>query len=149
MPSVASRFQSKVVFKGGDHCWEWKPPPKKNGYGQIQVDGKMQLAHRVAYMLYKGDIPDGLLVCHRCDNRRCVNPDHLFLGTHTDNQNDSVSKGRRNCPKGESQWKSRFKEEDILAIRSDTRTQTEIARDYGVTQSQISKIKSRSTWKHI
>ncbi len=75
-------------------CWLWKPSGKKKPYGQIRVNGKSLLAHRASWQAHFGDIPQGLLVCHRCDTPRCVNPNHLFLGTHKDNMRDCAAKGR-------------------------------------------------------
>lgn len=77
----------------GTECWEWQGNVTLNGYGEITINGIVG-AHRIAYSLIKGDIPDGMFVCHTCDNRRCANPEHLFLGTHRDNMRDMWSKGR-------------------------------------------------------
>lgn len=91
------RFWSKVNKAGDNDCWEWQAS-LRNGYGAFKFRGKMWIASRVAYTLTKGEIPNGLLVCHTCDNRKCVNPAHLFLGTYVDNAQDMIAKGRQYMP---------------------------------------------------
>jgi hypothetical protein len=94
--SLKQRFLEKV--NKTEKCWFWTASSRGNGYGCIKVDGKVIDAHRVSYLLFNGEIPEGKMICHVCDNRMCVNPDHLFLGTSKDNVDDAIKKGRRFQP---------------------------------------------------
>jgi hypothetical protein len=99
-PSLASRLVVKVQTGKLDDCWLWVGKVGRNGYGYIRENGSsnQRLAHRVSWELIHGPIPDGLHVCHACDTPPCVNPNHLFLGTHADNMADAVRKGRAKLP---------------------------------------------------
>ena len=128
-------------------CWEWKRWSIKPGYGRMQVKDKMVMTHRLSYELYIGPIPVGLDVLHRCDNPPCWNPFHLWLGTDLDNSRDCVAKGRN--VRGEAVNLHKLTDADIRAIRADPRTTLELGPLFGVHPSQISRIKTRRTWKHI
>jgi hypothetical protein len=100
--TVEERFNKKYLINEDTDCWEWQNATNNIGYGMFRWStGKMRTAHRASYELHKGPIPTGLSVCHSCDNPKCVNPDHLWVGTRKDNYDDMVSKGRRYVhPKG-------------------------------------------------
>lgn len=133
--NIVDRFWSKVQKTEG--CWLWLASTQWDGYGQLNVGGKIVKAHRYSWELAFGPIPDGKSVCHHCDNPSCVNPDHLFLGTHSDNMRDMAVK----CRSG----RSKLLEEAVLRIKSgefDGWTHKKIAQKFGVTRSQVSYILS-------
>ena len=145
------RFWNKVNKQAENGCWEWAAYRDPDGYGGFSLDGKGERAHRASWILEHGSIPDGLHVLHHCDNPRCVNPAHLFLGTQADNMRDKAEKGRavNNPQPGESHPMSKLTEADIPAIRADKRSQRAIAAEYGVSRQQIGRIKNRKRWTHI
>ena len=142
-----TRFKSKFIEKSRSDCWLWTASTLPSEYGQFGVDGKVKKAHRVSWELHKGPIPEGLCVCHKCDVPSCVNPNHLFLGTNAENSRDMAKKGR--APRGERSGHAKVTEDQVRAIRADTRLQREIAPDYGLSQATISQIKLRSRWAHV
>ena len=91
---LATRLLDGCVF-GATECWHWCRSRTRHGYARITYSGRMQLVHRLSWMAFRGFIPDGLSVLHKCDNRACINPDHLWLGTYSDNMRDCWTKGRR------------------------------------------------------
>lgn len=149
------RFWNKVNKTNG--CWLWMASKRSNGYGCFRFQGKLYSAHRFAYQLAYGDITDNLLVCHKCDVRNCVNPDHLFLGTHTENLIDAIRKKRSFPPsikaRGESSGQSKLIEEQVLEIRQlhadDGLGWRTLSKKYGVSGNTINKILRRETWTHI
>lgn len=144
---LIDRFTEKVEKTDG--CWIWKAADNGNGYGAFSISrGRAKTAHRVAYEMAIGPIPKGMSVCHHCDNRRCVNPSHLFLGTLEDNMRDMVSKDRQ--AKGESNGQcvlTAMLACQARAERKRGRKLREIARDLGVSQSCVWKIVHNKTWK--
>lgn len=148
--TVLERFEAK--FTKSDGCWEWNASITRIGYGRFRVAGETQLAHRVAYQLYIGEITTGMCVCHRCDNRKCVNPAHLFLGFQADNVHDCEDKGRGVHPSGENHYFSRLTEEQVIEIRarySDGEKIAEIAKEFGMAHSTIYEIVRRRKWTKI
>jgi len=130
-------------------CLEWTGAACHIGYGRMKVSGVKKLAHRVSYEIHVGPIPDGLFVLHRCDNPRCVDPAHLFLGTNQDNMDDMNAKNRGRKARGSASGCAKLKESDVLKIRNDIRNIRDIAASYGVGKSTIGYIKSRVTWRHV
>lgn len=134
-------------------CWMWvgwfRLITKNGGYGGIKVKGVSYLAHRLSYEEFKGEIPKGMYVLHKCDTPECVNPDHLFLGTHDDNMKDMAKKNRGTS--GEKSHKTPLTEKDVLKIRSlsGEMFHREIAKIYLISTTAVTSIINRKNWKHI
>lgn len=161
--SVSDLFWSHVVKMAA--CWEWGGYRMPSGYGRFAIDRAPDYAHRIAWRLTNGPIPEGLLVCHHCDNRPCVRPDHLFLGTAADNLLDASRKGRlltgdsvvfRRFPerfRGENQAHSKLTEQDVRLILAECRPLPDdyrrFAARFGVTPGAIYNVVAGRTWRHI
>jgi len=154
------RFWNKVDIKSKYECWEWIAAISSSGYGSFGFKGKVQLAHRVSYELTNGLIPagdgyHGICVCHTCDNKSCVNPNHLFLGTQKENIKDMFKKGRaiRGLNRGERAGGAKLKEVDVVNIRAIYKytkaSQNDLANIYSVSQRAVSKIILRKSWSHV
>ena len=144
---IKDRFHKKYVKKL-DGCWIWSAYKIPSGYGQLWCDGKNRRAHRVSYELHKGDIPEGVCVLHRCDTPSCVNPEHLFLGTHKDNVDDKVSKGRQ--ARGSTNGNSKLTEDDIVIIKRRLaigESHRSIAIDFNVSSTTITDINTGKIWR--
>ena len=148
--TIQERFESK--FTKSEGCWEWNAYKNSDGYGVIWIIERVQKAHRVAYQLYVGEIPEGMCVCHRCDNPSCVNPEHLFLGTNADNVRDRDNKGRDANRCGEKNGRAKLTEAQVVEIRERMgggERGVDLARQFGVTRDEILKIFRRISWASI
>ena len=126
-------------------CWEWQGGNKEE-YGKFPINGKIYLAHRYSYITYKGVITNKMHVCHHCDNVRCVNPEHLFLGTNQDNMQDASQKGR--LQKRSNRIK--LNKKTVIEIRNNTaETIIAIAKKYNIDKTTVFRVKKRMTWKNI
>ena len=149
--SVLSRFKEKYKINPNTGCWEWVSSLTKKGYGDFHYEGRTRLAHRVAMELYLNINPGELHVCHSCDNPRCVNPKHLFLGTNHDNHKDMKQKGRQ--ARGTRLPQAKLTEKQVREIRAalqrGTLSQKEIGNLFGVHQVTINDINLNKSWRHI
>lgn len=131
-------------------CWEWQGVVMKIGYGQVSIHGKPKYSHRLAWELVHGDIPKGMYVRHSCDNRKCVNPKHLSLGTFYDNMQDAID--RRRFKHSEEHWNSKLNRAAVRKIREQAKSgefHKDIAADYGVSRTVITNIVNRKLWKYV
>lgn len=151
--ALIDRLWNTAFPEPNSGCWIWMGSIKDNGYGNSHNDdtGATEMAHRKSYRLHKGEIPHGLLVLHKCDVRCCINPDHLFLGTYSDNLNDMVSKGR-NVPNnlfGERNPASKLSAEDVSFIRSQPKARglgKAMRERFGVSRSTIERVLNGQSW---
>ena len=152
--SIKEKIEGNIKISDSG-CWEWQGARRnKNGndyYGSTNIGRKTLLAHRASYELYKGEIPSGLLVCHTCDNHKCVNPEHLFLGTHADNGRDMAQKHRGS--NGEKNPNAKLTANKVMEMRFARKMgnipQQGIADIFGVSLKAVSKIVNNKTWKHL
>lgn len=154
MNLIQQQFDEKHERHAGDGCWPWLGRLDKTGYGILWIKRRSLRAHRVSYEIHVGPIPDGLCVCHRCDNPSCVKPEHLFLGTHAENMADMVAKGRSPNTRmfGTDNGRAKLAASDVLEIRlraSDGETKASIARDYPVGATTIHKILNGERWSWL
>jgi len=149
--NIVDRFERK--FQKSNGCWEWTASKTSLGYGQFNLFGTKK-AHRVAWSIYRGAIPGGMCVLHKCDNPSCVNPDHLFLGTLSDNMQDCFNKGRGKIPDltGTKHHQAKLNDDKVIRIRRLLKygfTGRSISKLFKVAETTISEIKRGNLWKHV
>lgn len=145
-PSMQDKFRDQYVVDPCG-CWEWTGLKDKDGYGLMPYAGKMWRANIVSLTLNGRAPGKGQMACHTCDNPPCVNPAHLYPGTNQQNVDDAVSKDRH--MRGERSAHAKLTDEDVVAIRISTLSDTAIADKYGVSRSNVTLIRNRRTWKHL
>jgi hypothetical protein len=135
-------------------CWEINNPDEhRGGYGRVWFQNSGVTAHRFSWMIHFGDIPKGMEVCHKCDNPPCVNPNHLFLGTHLDNMRDAYSKNRVPILAGTMQTQAKLNDEKVRFIRQNykkgIKTYNYFAQLFGVDQALIARVVKGTKWRHV
>ena len=134
----------KVLIVGS--CWEWQACTSQ-GYGVMRINGKKCYAHRLSYEYFNNALKAKECVLHICDNRKCINPKHLRVGSKLDNSQDMVAKKRH--PFGSRRHNAKLTEDQIVEIRSDSRPIKVIASDYGVSKATVSMVRNHKIWKHV
>ena len=159
--TVQGRFDKYVMPIPWSGCWMWTGTVSTSRHGEQFDHGTLNMkredgqwipepAYRVAWRLYVGEIPAGMCVCHKCDNRMCVNPAHLFVGTHRDNSLDMTRKGRHPVFRiGSSHRFAKLNEEKVRAILASDETLNELAERFGVSIGAIGHVRKRRTWRHV
>ena len=144
-------FNKLVIKKEG--CWKWKNVLDSAGYSRINCGNRSSvLGHRVSWLIHKGEIPEGLFVCHACDNPGCTNPEHLFLGTAKDNTHDCLNKNRRIASSGSNHYNVKLTEEQVIEIKRLIKlrySQSTLGNMFKVSPSTIQNIADGKTWKNI
>ena len=153
---IKNRFLSKIAYTANPNsCWEWTANTGKNGYGKVTVESKTILAHRMSFLIHNNTDPLDNVVLHKCDNRKCVIPNLLFLGKHSDNSKDMISKGRgkEQFTDGQGHPNAKLTDEIVLEIRrkydKENYSVKDLSYDYGIHQSAMSRIVNRKRWTHI
>lgn len=158
-PADKARFWSKVDKSAGpDGCWLWTACKFHDGYGCFIIRKKLHRAHRLSFIIENGAIPQGdghhgTCVCHRCDVRECVNPSHLFLGSHQENVTDKMNKGRGGQKRGEGNGRAKLTEVEVLQMRKDFQngvfTYSDLAAKFKMDASSIKDAVTGKTWRHL
>ena len=151
-PEAERKFYALFRVTGQAECWEWSGPKYRDGYGKLSVCGREYKAHRVAYTLLRGAIPDGMLVRHQCDVRACCNPAHLAVGTDKDNSDDKHARGRANALRGEQHSRVKITEADVRSIRATCKTWADCvvaAKRIGISKVHAFRIMRGATWSWL
>ena len=145
LPPVGRRYS--IDEESG--CWNWTQGTSSAGYGLVKFGGEQWIAPRLYYFVFVGPIPEGVMVCHHCDNPRCVNPDHLFLGTAKDTHDDAVEKGRKPGRRGMRAPNAKLTDDQVRAIRADNRHQAVIGKEYGLHQTAVCRVRNRVSYRNV
>jgi hypothetical protein len=150
--NIKEQLLSGITVDDSSGCWLWTKGKNSDGYGFLMRDRCMIGVHRLSFMVFRGDIPIDMLVCHRCDVRNCINPEHLYLGTHADNMKDMSERKRTKFQDGENNSSvklTRSQVVDILNRWSEGEPQSTLAEEYEVSPATIHCIVRRKTWTHV
>ena len=149
---LSEQFEARVEPDLNSGCWLWSRGQTTDGYGTFQMERRTVLAHRASWAIYRGKLPAGQMVCHRCDTPACVNPSHLFLGSQTENMADMKAKGRADRQFGARNGRAILSDDqarEILDLKGLGFGQRPIARSYGVSDSTVSRIIRRESFPHV
>jgi hypothetical protein len=145
--TILERVRGGVAIDEITGCWLWRGWLSSKGYSRLRDGAKFVYGHRALWIELHGPLSAGQCVCHRCDVPRCVNPEHLFVGSNADNHADKIAKGRQ--ARGEGIAQAKLTAQQVLAIRAHPGRQASIAAVYGINQTQVSQIKRRVKWAHL
>lgn len=149
LPSKRKSLKDRLragCFKTGE-CWVWNKSVASSGYGQIRLNYKNLRANRASYMVFKGEIPDGMVIRHTCDNKLCINPEHLILGSCKQNSQDMVERDRQ--AKGERNGRCKLSESDVQAIKDSKLSYSQLAKQFGISKGHAHRVKNGVAWSFL
>lgn len=153
MPPMNQTLIERLLFwampEPNSGCWLWTGAYHHTGYGTMSFCGVVDTAHRWSWRAFCGEIPRGKFILHKCDNRGCCNPQHLYVGGYAENARDTVNRGRSNTKRGEALPQAILTEADVRAIRGDSRSNGTIARELGVSRATVQHARSGRNWAHL
>jgi len=151
--SLKERLEAQCTPEPNSGCWLWTGTCQKNGYGKAFYNGHHSSAHRMSWVAYNGEVPSGLSVCHKCDNRGCVNPAHLFLGTSSDNTQDMIKKGRArghfHGKHGNLHPNVVLTADMVMEMRASDKPTSYFAKKFGVSVGTCYYARAGRNWKHL
>lgn len=148
-PRKTKSLEERLIagFKKSGECWVWNKSVASSGYGQIRLNYKNLRANRASYMVFKGEIPVGMVVRHTCDNKLCINPDHLILGSCKDNSQDMVERDRQ--AKGVRNGRCKLSEKEVQEIKDSTISYSQLAKKFGISKGHVHRIKTGVAWAFL